>query len=187
MKIARVFIQEYPGRQVGDIHDVFSPENHPGSVLSGIIQECEVADDFDSSIMKGVIAEDGSITFEQDAAKVAAKVMAQKEKDITDRYNDMNAEVFAEMAEVFGTNQADSATAFHQTWELMKAKPALFYQQGLKVTVAHGSFQVGDALDTMQKIEDYADAALAAVEQYAVWRMNRIKQFHEERAAILAG
>lgn len=69
----------------------------------------------------------------------------------------------------------------------MKAKPALFYQQGLKVTVAHGSFQVGDALDTMQKIEDYADAALAAIETYAVWRMNRIKQFHEERAAILAG
>lgn len=187
MKIARVFIQEYPGRQVGDIHDVFSPDNHPGSVLSGIIQECEVADDFDSSIMKGVIAEDGSITFEQDAAKVAAKAAAQKQKDIEDRYNDMNTEVFAEMAEVFGTNRADSATAFHQTWELMKAKPALFYQQGLKVTVAHGSFQVGDDLDTMQKIEDYADAALAAVETYAVWRMNRIKQFHEERAAILAG
>ena len=55
MKIARVFIQEYPGRQVGDIHDVFSPENHPGVILSGIIAEVEVADDFDKSIMSATI------------------------------------------------------------------------------------------------------------------------------------
>lgn len=186
MKIARVFVQEYPGRQIGDINDVFSPENHPGAILSGTLKECEVADDFDPSIMKGVVAEDGSVTFEQDAAKVAAKATAQKAKDITDRYNEMNADIFAEMEQVFGTQRSDSATAYHETWQLMKAKPILFWEQGLKAHVAHGTFQVGDALDTIQKCEDYAETALAAVEAYAVFRMNRIKQFAEEKAAILA-
>lgn len=187
MKIARVFIQEYPGRQVGDIYDVFSPENHPGSLLSGTIKEVEVADDFDPSDKKGVIAEDGSISFEVDPAKLAAKVQAEKTQQITDRYNEMNEDVFAQMESVFGTQRSDSATAYHQTWELMKAKPILFWEQGLKVHVAHGAFEIGDALDTVQKVEDYAEAALAAVEAYAVYRMNRIKQFQDERAAILAG
>lgn len=184
MKIARVFIAEYPGRAIGDIHDVFSPENHPGSILSGTLKECEVADDFDMSIMRGVIAEDGSVTFEEDPAKVAAKVLADKTAQITERYNDMNADVFAQMAAVFGTTRADSATAYHETWLLMKAKPALFWESGLKAHVAHGSFAVGDALDTIQKVEDYADACLAAVEAYAVTRMERIKQFQDEKAAI---
>lgn len=187
MKIARVFITEYPGRAIGDIHDVFSPENHPGVILGGTLKEVEVADDFDPSTLKGVIAEDGSVTFEADPAKVAAKTAAQKAQDVTDRYNDMNADIFAQMEAVFGTQRSDSATAYHQTWQLMKAKPILFWEQGLKVHVAHGSFEVGDALDTIQKVEDYADAALAAVEVYAVYRMNRIKQFAEEKAAILAG
>lgn len=186
MKIARVYIQDYPGRQIGDIHDVFSPENHPGPILSGIIKEVEVADDFDKETMVGVIGENGDISFEVDAQKVAAKTLASKVAQITERYNDMNVDIFSQMETVFGTQRSDSATAYHEAWQLMKAKPILFWEQGLKAHVAHGTFQVGDALDTIQKCEDYAEAALAAVEAYAVFRMNRIKQFAEEKAAILA-
>jgi hypothetical protein len=183
MKIARVFIQEYPGRQIGDIHDVFSPENHPGSILSGTIKEVEVADDFDMSIMQGVVV-DGEVTFEESPTKVAAKVSADKAAQITERYNDMNTDVYASMAAVFGTNNPDSATAWHQTWQLMKTNPSAYFSLGMKAHVSHGSFQVGDALDTIQKCEDYADAALAAVVAYSVTRITRIKQFQDEKAAI---
>lgn len=191
MKIARVFIQEYPGRQIGDVHDVFSPENHPGPVLSGIIAEVEVADDFDKDVVDVVVAEDKSVTIEPNATKAAAKVAAaalkEKELEITDRYNDMNADVYAQMAVVFGTNRSDSAQAYNETWKLMKEKPVLFYEKGLKAHKAVAGFAAGASLDTIQKIEDYADACLAEVEAYGVWRMERIKQFQDERAAILAG
>ena len=187
MKIARVFIKEYPGRQIGDIHDVFSPENHPGSILSGLLAEVEVADNFDASIMQAEVAEDGAVTFAESPTKVAARAAAIKAKDIVDRYNDMNADVYAEMQQVFGTTKSDSATAYFETWKLMAAKPVLFYQQGLKADKEIGSFQAGDALDTMQKVEDYANARIAEAETYSVNRMARIEQFRVEKAAIEAG
>jgi len=187
MKIARVFVTAYPGKSIGDIHDVFSPENHPGSLLGGTIKECEVADDFDMSIMKAVVAEDHSVTFESDSAKVAAKAVAAKTAQITERYNDMNTDVFAEMENLFKTKNPESAQAYHETWKLMKAKPVLFFESGLKAHKAIGSFTAGAALDTVQKVEDYADACLAAAETYGVWRMERIKQFQDEKDAILAG
>lgn len=79
MKIARVFVQEYSGRTIGDIHDVFSSENHPGVVLSGTLKEVEVADDFDKDVMNAVIAEDGSVTFEISEAKQEAKLNGSRE------------------------------------------------------------------------------------------------------------
>jgi hypothetical protein len=187
MKIARVFVTAYPGKAIGDIYDVFDPAHHPGSLISGTIKECEVADDFDMSVMKAVVSEDGSVTFESDSAKVAAKVVAAKTAQITERYNDMNVDVYAEMEVLFKTKNPESAQAYHETWKLMKTKPVLFYESGLKAHKAIGSFASGAALDTIQKVEDYADACLAAAETYGVWRMERIKQFQDEKDAILAG
>lgn len=81
MKIARVFVQEYPGRQVGDIHDLFDVNDHPGVVLSGTLKEVEVDDNFDPSVVRSVIAEDGTITFEADEDKAAEKLqLARNQK-----------------------------------------------------------------------------------------------------------
>lgn len=71
MKYARVYISEYGTRQVGEINDVV---DQPAGVLEGILKEVEVPDDFNMNIMTAVIAEDGSITFEEDAAKVAEQL-----------------------------------------------------------------------------------------------------------------
>ena len=208
MKIARVFIAEYSGKQVGDIHDVFDPASHPGSLLSGTLLEVEVDDEFDKEIQSAAIyntkwSKEGEddvyvdpedeewsassgvfVVFSEDPDKVAAKVVKDKTAEITERYNDMNADVYGEMATVFGTQNPESATAWHQTWGLMKTQPSLYFNLGWKVHVAHGTFSVGDALDTIQKVEDYADAAIAAVSEYSVSRMTRIKQFYDEKAAI---
>ena len=42
MKIVRVFIGEYQGREIGDIHDSFDANQHPGSLLSGTIGEFDL-------------------------------------------------------------------------------------------------------------------------------------------------
>lgn len=72
MKKARVFIQAYGGQDIGHIHDVVPMDAE--KVLEGILQEVEVPDDFNKDIVTAVIAEDGSITFEEDASKVEAQI-----------------------------------------------------------------------------------------------------------------
>lgn len=187
MKIARVYYTEYPGRQIGDIHDVFSPENHPGSLLSANIKEVEVGDDFDASVMKGVVAEDGSVTFEVDTAKQTAKALAVKQKLVGDAYNLMNTDVLTEMANVFGTTKPESASAYKDTWEMMASTPSDWEGAGLKASFAVAGFEVGDALDTETKVQSYANAKLAQVKTYGIWRMQRIEAFRLQKDTILAG
>jgi len=185
MKIARVFIQEYPGRQVGDIFDIIDSENHPGSVLSDFIKEVELPEGMDERYLGATIAEDGTVTLAVDAGKLAAAEAAEKQAQVTAAYNQMNKDVYDQMAVVFGTTKSDSATAFEGTFRLMISKPELFSSQGLLADKAIGTFQVGDALDTDAKVTDYGQARIDEIEQYAVFRMNRIKQFYAERAQIL--
>ncbi len=185
MKIARVFIQEYPGRQVGDIHDVFEVENHPGSILSGILAEVEVPEGMDERYLGATIAEDGTVTLAVDAGKLAAAEAAEKQAQVTAAYNQMNKDVYDQMAVVFGTTKSDSATAFEGTFRLMISKPELFSAEGLVADKAIGDFEAGDVLDTDVKVAAYGQARIDEIEQYAVFRMNRIKQFYAERAQIL--
>lgn len=188
MKICRVFVSEYPGRTIGQILDVFDPTNgHPGSILAGTIKEVEVANDFDMEIMDGVVDENQDVTFEENAGKVAAKAAKAKEALITIAYNEMTVDVLAEMEEVFGTKLPESATAHHETWKLMISNPALFAAEGLLADKAMPGFAEGAALDTEQKCIDYATLRIAEVQTYGVNRAKRIKQFRDERAAILAG
>ena len=186
MKLARVFVQEYPGRQVGDIHDVIDPDNHPGSILSGTIKEVEVADDFDKDIMTAVIDGD-DVTFEEDQDKVAAKAQADKVAQIQVKYDEMNTDVLTEMATVFGTPKPESATAYYETWKLMVQKPELFSGEGLVADKAAGGYDVGDALDSDLKVTTWAQARIDEAEAYGVSRAKRIKQFADEKAAIVAG
>ena len=187
MKICRVFVKEYPGKQVGEIFDIFSPENHPGPVLSGTIAEVEVADDFDTSIMEANVAEDGSVSFAESAAKVAAKALKTKQDAVGVAYAAMDKDVFDGMEEVFGTRRADSATAYYETWKLMKEKPELFASEGLLADKETPSTALGAPLNTNQKVIDFASDRIAEAEAYSVVRVLRIKQFQTERAAILAG
>lgn len=110
------------------------------------------------------------------------------------KYDEMNAEVMAEMKKVFGTNRTDSATAYFETWQKMSSNPSLFSGLGLKsdrdlmasddVTQL---FAKDDVLDTDTKIQTYADRLLELADEYAAYRMQRIQQFRDEKAAIEAG
>lgn len=116
----------------------------------------------------------------------APLAVKNKEAQILVKYNEMSTDVLAQMALTFGTTKPESASAYHDTWVLMAAEPALFSAEGLKADLAIGGFLVGDALDTNQKVQDYANACIAAAKTYAVYRMNRIKQFKVDKAVILA-
>lgn len=94
-----------------------------------------------------------------------------KTKTVEDLHTVMEQEVLEQMATVFGTTNPESATAYKQTYDLMLAKPSLFV----------GKLGLTDE----ESITSYATAKVAAIEEYAVWRMERIAQFKIERDAIL--
>ena len=113
-------------------------------------------------------------------------VVVEKTNRITEKYNEMNTDVLAGMAAVFGTTQPESATAYKETWTQMIASPSDFSGAGLTSRFDVAGLSIGDALDTDQKVTDYATAKTTEVNAYGVTRMQRIEQFRTERAAILA-
>lgn len=109
---------------------------------------------------------------EEDYPEIVAQLQSTKIKNLalSSLYNNMNSEVLAQMAAVFGTSNADSANANKQTWELMKAKPSLF---------------VPSKFATEVEVVSFAEAKISAVETYAVWREQRIDQFRLDKNNLL--
>jgi hypothetical protein len=90
----------------------------------------------------------------------------------------MSADVYAQMAVVFGTTNTDSATAYERTWNMMKDDPAEWSNLNLKD-------DQGNVLDTEEKVVTYATAKLTSVLDYGKYRMQRIQTFKNERQYIL--
>lgn len=192
MKYVRVLLVEDQGRPAGTILDVVPQKT---GVRAGLIQEVEVADDFDPSIYVAVLGEPISsegmnpeleITFTENAAAVAAKAAKAKQVLIGQKYTEMDTAIFDEMVLVFGTRRADSAAASERTLQLMKEKPELFASEGLKVMVAAPGFAVGSDLNTETKVVNYATARLARIEEYGVFRLKKMQWFAEQKALIEA-
>lgn len=113
--------------------------------------------------------------------------LAQDElnRQVTTLYQEMNSEIYEQMANVFGTTNADSASAYEATWRMMKENPTEFSGLGLTARFDVAGMTVGDALDTDQKITDYATAKMDEVLAYGKYRMQRIEQFRNDRDALL--
>jgi len=103
---------------------------------------------------------------------------------ITELYSVMTKEVIEEMAIVFGTTSVDSALSYEATWKEMILTPSDYSIAGLSARFDIAGLTTSDALDTDQKITDYATAKIVEVKAYAVWRMQRIEQFRTDRAAL---
>lgn len=137
----------------------------------------------------GIVSETEGFIFilQEDATKVAEKAVQDVTNLVTEAYALMNSEVYAEMADVFGTTNPESATAYNDTWNLMTQAPADWSSAGLSANFDRGSLVKGDALDTAQKVQDYADACLALVKAYGIWRMQRIEQFRADKETLING
>jgi hypothetical protein len=97
---------------------------------------------------------------------------------------DRDTDVYANMTTAFGTDNPDSASANYETFKIMAAKPNLFSGIGMFVTVETTSFTLNDALDTDQKVQDYANEMILKAEQYAVDRTTRIFVYLNEKISI---
>ena len=113
-------------------------------------------------------------------------VAYDKEKRIGDKYQTLNDEVLAEMQQVYGTTNPDSAVANYLTWLAMKANPGAFSGAGLKARFDVVGFTIGDALDDNAKVTDYATKCLDNADTYAVYREQKILAYGADKAAIEA-
>ena len=99
-------------------------------------------------------------------------------------YNAMVADVNSKMVDVFGTTNADSANANYQSWQLMVSSAEMFVSAGLTSDISTDAFDVGDALDTTDKIIMYGQGRVSNVHTYGLWRLKRIQQFRTDLAAL---
>jgi hypothetical protein len=120
--------------------------------------------------VQAVAAAPAHWTLGVDANLLATKQAKQKESQIKAAYDQMNADVYAQMTQVFGTTNAESATAYNETYKLMKEYPADFTNADLT---------------TEADVLAYAEQKLLEIKNYALYRLQRIKQFQLEKEAIL--
>lgn len=99
------------------------------------------------------------------------EVIVDKNRQVKVKYDEMVNAIYAEMLNVFGTSNDVSAQATASTYEAMITRPANYVGQlGLVDEAA---------------VLAYANSKIADADTYAVFRLNRIAQFQQEKAAIL--
>ena len=124
-------------------------------------------------------------------AKANALAEQSKKDDIATAYKTMSDEVDAKLYEVFRTLKPEYATAEWNTWNDMVKRPASYAGLGMKIDHqlddAQGTelFSPGSALDTAEKITQYATRKIALAEEYGTYRVQRIQQFKNEKKQIL--
>jgi hypothetical protein len=107
----------------------------------------------------------------------AIALLKEKEAQAKKLFDQLNFDVYLEMAQVFKTKNAESATAYLQTWKEMMDAPSEFAVAGIYD-------ELGNALNTSAKVQAYAQAKISAARAYAIWRVKRIQQFYADRAAL---
>lgn len=124
-------------------------------------------------------------------AKANALEEQSKKDDIAAAYQAMSDEVDAKMYEVFRTLKPEYASAEYETWQDMVKRPSAYSGLGLKIDHQLNNvddtelFSPGSALDTDQKITDFATRKVALAEAYGTFRVQRIQQFKNEKETIL--
>ena len=94
-----------------------------------------------------------------------------KAAQVTELYNAMVDDVYAEMKNVFGTDNDVSAQATASTYEAMLKRPASYVGMAGLVDEA--------------AVTAYATTKVAEADAYGVFRLNRIAQFQTEKETIL--
>jgi len=114
--------------------------------------------------------------------KADSFVAYDKKVRTDDKLKTLEQDVITEMGQVYGTKNPDSAVANYLTWLAMKNTPAKFV--GLVARFDVVGLSIGDALDTKQKVSDYATALVDLADDYAVYREQKILTYAAEKAAI---
>ena len=133
------------------------------------------------------------VAYVDGALKAAGEALKTKKESIETAYANMIEDVYSNLYDVFRTRKPETATAEYETWKHMKTNAALYAGKGLKVdhqvnkADATELFSPGSALDTEQKILDFATRKIEQAEAYGVYRAERIQQFKTEKEGIENG
>lgn len=176
-----IYVQDYNDKKIGDIETI-CPIPHTGFLkTTGICAEipCE---GIALQLASAVFDEKTGWSIIRDPIKVKAW---EDQKTIKEMYEQMNEEILAQMKIVFGTTNPESASAYNETWKLMEQNPNFWASHNMKAQFDIGAFQVGDDLDDADLIEEYAHAKLIEVQDYAVWRMQRIEKFRQDKLNLV--
>ena len=182
----------YAYEKDGKVKSVYSAK--PPEGVLGVIPSDISRDDFgylkSTPSNDPVTGEPINVISVDEAKKAEALSAKSKEEDIATAYQTMSDEVDEKMYEVFRTLKADYATAEYETWQDMKKRPSAYASLGLKVDHQINNaddtelFSPGSALDTVQKITDYATRKIELAEAYGTFRVQRIQQFKNEKEQI---
>lgn len=108
----------------------------------------------------------------EDADKVAAKAVATKVAQCEALERTLWSEILAEMSNVYGTNDMNSATAYYLTWKRAKEAPAAF---------------AGTLFADEAAVLAWCEPLLAAADAFAVWRLGKIATCDAAKQAIMQG
>jgi hypothetical protein len=108
---------------------------------------------------------------ELDPALVAAKALRAKGDLVKAAAKRMWDDILAEMERVYSTPDMNSATAYYLTWGDMVSSPESY---------------VGELFPSANAVTNYATDKLQSARTYAIFRIARIRQYEQEKAAILA-
>lgn len=123
-------------------------------------------------------------------AKSAQEALNAKVNSKDQSYKNMVKDVYDNLYLVFRTKRPETATAEYETWKHMKDNPDLYAGAGLKVDHQVNNaddselFSPGSALDTAQKVQDFATRKIEQAHEYGVYRAGRIQQYKNEVIAI---
>ena len=106
--------------------------------------------------LKGAVLMDGPDLPVDEVSVVNGVVVAnQAVQELKAEYKSMDDGVVLDAAPVFKTTNRESMLAFVDSYQLRIMVPEYFVSMGLLAEVTIGSFQVGDVLDTAEKVKDY--------------------------------
>lgn len=111
-------------------------------------------------------------------------VTKYKADEIIKLYENLQAEVYAEMKVVFGTNKSDSASADEATYRLWAEDPAFYSGQSFFAKADSASYAKGAILNDESDILAYANEMLSEIKSYALWRKQKERDFSIKKASI---
>lgn len=182
----------YAYQQGNKIKTVYSAKPPQGSL--GVVPSDISRDDFEYLKVTPAIGDDGNainvITVDQ-ALKTAGDSEKERANQISAAYQTMHTAIYDKLYEIFRTRNPETATAEHETWKDMLANPADYSSLGLVVDYqlmqADGTtelYSAGSALDTSQKITDFATRKLEQVREYGPFRAQKKQEYYTAKQNI---
>ena len=97
-------------------------------------------------------------------------------KELKEKRESLNTEVYNSLEAIFGTKKSDTVTRMYLASQAIKNTPQAAVDAGFIAEVTIASFTQGELLDTTDKVIEYAEAIIGLGLQYALEANKKIKE-----------